>query len=66
MSEFKCPKCGGSSFGSDMGLNDAGVPVVGEMVTCQTVLQHKYIGPYTAHSYCGWRGTRKEAGLCDE
>ena len=61
--QFKCPKCGGHQFGSDVSLDSDGKPVVGLMVTCQTILTAKYIGQYSAHTYCGWRGTREEAGL---
>jgi hypothetical protein len=61
--EFKCPKCGGQHFGSDVELDEQGNAKVRDMVTCQSVIKHKYIGPYTAHTYCGWRGTREEAGL---
>ena len=61
--DFTCPKCGGHHFGSDVVKDENGKLVVGEMVTCQSVVSSKYIGPMMANTYCGYRCTRKEGGL---
>ena len=61
--EFTCPKCGGHWFGSDTRKDESGRVVVGEMVTCQSVVSSRYIGLVKTDSYCGYRCTRKEGGL---
>jgi len=62
--EFTCPKCGGHHFGSDVYKDQHSMQlVVGEMVTCQSVVSSKYIGKLKSNSYCGYRCTRKEGGL---
>lgn len=62
--EFTCPKCGGHHFGSDACKEKhSGQLVVGEMVTCQSIVTSKYIGSVKVNSYCGYRCTRKEGGL---
>ena len=61
--EFTCPKCGGHHFGIDTMKDEHGKPVVGEMVTCQSVVSSRYIGQVKSNSYCGYRCTRKDGGL---
>jgi hypothetical protein len=61
--EFKCPKCGGAHFGSDVEPGPDGKLRAGIKVTCQSVVASKYIGAYKSNTYCGYRCTREEAGL---
>lgn len=62
--EFTCPKCGGHHFGSDTYKDESGRVVVGQMVTCQSVVSSKYIGKLKSNSYCGYRCTRKVVCEC--
>ena len=61
--QFRCQKCGGAHFGSDVEPGPNGQLQAGKMVTCQSVVSSKYIGAYESNTYCGHRCTREEAGL---
>ena len=61
--EFKCPKCGGAHFGSDVEPGPDGNLRAGKMVTCHSIVGTKIYGQMQLHTYCGYRCTREEAGL---